>query len=354
VKRSRAERFRIALSVGCPAGIGPEVSVAAAHEFPGVLLVGDLAVLKRAAEVRGIDPERVVRVETPAEAWAQAQPKGTLLVWQPTPSLRKAEARPGKPTRAAGAAQLAWIDAACDLASRGEADAMVTGPASKEVIRGSGARGARNFIGHTEHLQERLGAREVVMAFAAEALTTALATTHLPISAVPRAITTARVATACYWLGTLVADLAGHEETLPIAVASLNPHAGEGGLFGSEEARAIVPGMERARARLRKSGVDVTLTGPVPAESAFRLAVAGRFQAVLAMYHDQATIASKLAGFGEAVNISLGLPIVRTSVDHGTAYDIAFRGVADPRGMREALVMAERLSRARRNCGTFG
>jgi 4-hydroxythreonine-4-phosphate dehydrogenase len=127
-------------------------------------------------------------------------------------------------------------------------------------------------------------------------------------------------------------------------VAGLNPHAGEGGLLGHEETRIIEPGMELARARLRRGRLAVKLVGPVPAESAYRLAARGAFAGVVAMYHDQATIPMKLVGFGEAVNVSLGLPIVRTSVDHGTGYDRAASFTADPRGMVEALALAARLS----------
>ncbi|WP_394847886.1 4-hydroxythreonine-4-phosphate dehydrogenase PdxA [Pendulispora brunnea] len=357
---------RIALSIGCPSGIGPEVSLLAALEAPAssrIVLVGDHGVIASAAKARGIDA-RIVRLESASEGYAfRSVPRfqkkeREVLVWQPTASLRTSEARPGKPTKTGGAAQLAWVDEACDLAARGEADAMVTGPVSKEVIASSGGRTARAFLGHTEHLARRLRAPEVVMAFASKELTTALVTTHLRLGAVPRAITPESVATAAYWLGVLITDLAAVDEEgrrvarvskrpLYLAVASLNPHAGEGGLLGNEETVSIAPGMALARRRLKREARQVLLEGPVPAESAYRLGAAGRFAAVLAMYHDQATIPMKLLGFGEAVNISLGLPIIRTSVDHGTAYDIAGKRKADPRGMREAIALATRLSLAR-------
>jgi 4-hydroxythreonine-4-phosphate dehydrogenase len=199
------------------------------------------------------------------------------------------------------------------------------------------------------------------MAFHADKLTTALVTTHLPLASVPKAITPARVATATFWLSSLLAALAlegaqgGSPKTrgtrqvrVPkVVVAGLNPHAGEGGLLGREETSKLVPGMTKARERLQREGLSVELLGPVPAESAFRLAAAGAFDGVVAMYHDQATIPMKLVGFGEAVNVSLGLPIVRTSVDHGTAYDRAPLFQADARGMVEALALAGRLVRAR-------
>ena len=351
-------RARLAVSVGCPCGIGPEVAVVAAYDSRArIVLVGDHRTLDAAARQRGLDPRRLVRVENANDGWSLGT--GAIAVWQPTRDLALCDRRSGAPTRKSGAAQLAWIDAACDLADAGDADAMVTGPVSKEAIARSRATGAGAFLGHTEHLHRRLRAREVVMAFWSRELTTALVTTHLPLVAVPRAITTASVARATYWLGVLLAAVGrprSRARGLVIAVAGLNPHAGEAGLLGNEERKKIAPGIARAKARLAADGVRVDVAGPVPAESAFRLAVAGRFDGVVAMYHDQATIPMKLVGFGEAVNVSLGLPIVRTSVDHGTAYDLAGRGAADPRGMREALALAcvlvtaatERAARAKR------
>jgi 4-hydroxythreonine-4-phosphate dehydrogenase len=331
-------RARIALSVGCPCGIGPEVSVAAAAAERGarVLLVGDARTIELAAKGRGVDGRRVARVSDPSGAWSL--PRGRIAVWQPAGDLRPRDRRPGAPTPASGAAQLAWIDAACDVVMRGDADALVTGPASKEAIVRSGAV---SFLGHTEHLQRRLRAREVVMAFWSPTLVTSLVTTHLPLARVPRAVTPPAVARAIYWLAWL---LARSSRTAPrVAVAGLNPHAGEGGLLGKEERTRIAPGMVRARARLRAARIDAAIDGPLPAESAFRLALAGRWDGVVAMYHDQATIPMKLTGFGDAVNVSLGLPIVRTSVDHGTAYDRAGTWTADARGMRAAIGLAVKL-----------
>jgi 4-hydroxythreonine-4-phosphate dehydrogenase len=255
--------------------------------------------------------------------------------------LAPRDRKPGAPTPASGAAQLAWVDAACDQVAGGHADALVTGPVSKEAIVRSKAPGSKAFLGHTEHLQARLRAREVVMAFWSPALVTSLATTHVPLARVPQSVTAAVVARATYWLAWLLTRVS---VGLPrVAVAALNPHAGEGGLLGREERTRIVPGIARARARLRRAGIDATLDGPVPAETAFRLALARQWDGVVAMYHDQATIPMKLAGFGEAVNVSLGLPIVRTSVDHGTAYDRASSWTADARGMRAAIALAASL-----------
>lgn len=318
----------LAVSLGCPAGIGPEVAVRALRGFRGpVVLVGDRELAEGLAARFEVSPRRVEIV-------------------QPGPRLRVADKTPGRPTREGGAAQLSWIDAALALVRSGQASALVTGPVSKEAIATSGAPRSSAFRGHTEHLAEALRAREVVMAFWSRRLTTALVTTHLPLAAVPACITADAVASATFHLAALLAQL-GHASPR-VAIAGLNPHAGEGGLLGREEGRRIAPGIARARARLHRAGLSADLVGPLGAETAFRVGARGGFDGVVAQYHDQATIPMKLLGFGDAVNVTLGLPIVRTSVDHGTGYDVAGKGVADPRGMRLALDLAERLVRAKK------
>ncbi len=337
---------RLAVSVGCPSGIGPEVSVVAAdavvreekNEDVAILLVGDFGAIMRAARGRkignAIGRSRIAQVDSPRFE------KGCVLVWQPTKTLAARDCVLGRPSRAGGAAQLAWIDAACDLVSSHEADALVTGPVSKSVIALSGVRGARDFLGHTEHLQRRLHARDAVMCFSTDAFATALVTTHIPIAKVPRAITAASVARATFWLARFVAKQ--NARVSRVAVASLNPHAGESGRIGREESR-IEKGIVLARRKISTLRASVEIVGPVPAETAFRLAANGEYRGVVAMYHDQATIPMKLVGFGDAVNVTLGLPIVRTSVDHGTAYDRAPRFDADARGMLAAMKLAVKL-----------
>jgi 4-hydroxythreonine-4-phosphate dehydrogenase len=345
----------LAISVGCPAGVGPEVAVLAAARAKDArcLLVGDLDVVLRAAELRRVASRRI-RVIPDAHALRALEP-GMVGVWGPSTPIAAPPAF-GKPDAASGAAQLAWIDEATDLVRAGVAAALVTGPVSKHAIATSGAPGSAHFLGHTEHLAARLQAPEVIMAFASEHLVTALCTTHLPLARVPEAITPEVVSTTAYWLARLCRSLtarAGSPRRPPIAkrrrprlaVAALNPHAGEGGLLGDEERTRIAPGIELARARLAGDGIAADLVGPLGAETAIRLAAGGEFDGVVTMYHDQATIPSKLLGFGEAVNVTLALPIVRTSVDHGTAYDRAGTGEADARGMREAISLAVRLAR---------
>jgi 4-hydroxythreonine-4-phosphate dehydrogenase len=337
---------RLALSIGCPCGVGPEVSVVAASALPRgakVVLVGSMDAIARAAKVKRVGTT-FVELARAQDGWGLG--RGAVGVWNPSRgSLVERSIKWGKPRPEDGAAQLAWVDAACDLASSGAVDAMVTGPVSKEIIVRSRAPGSAKFLGHTEHLERRLHAREVVMAFASDRFTTSLATTHLAIADVPRAITKDSVARAAYWLAKLLFDLGGGKRAPKIAICGLNPHAGERGLIGKDEPRAIVPGIAAAKKRLGKTRAD--FVGPMSAEAAFRYANDGKYDGVVAMYHDQATIPMKLVGFGESVNVTLGLPIIRTSVDHGTAYDIAGKGIADARGMHAAIALAVKMAARR-------
>ena len=332
----------LVLSVGCPSGIGPEVTFRALAARPDAtaIVVGDSAMLEREAMAFGLG-ERL----RPCEESTRLR-VGDIGLWSASARLSK-PARPGKPSAEGGAAQLAWIDAACDLVASGTGRALVTGPASKESIATSGVRGAKRFRGHTEHLAERLGAEAVVMAFAmprGEAwFATSLVTTHLPLARVPRAVTVDGVSRAIMRLIELLRGLGVRSPR--VAVAGLNPHAGEGGLLGHEESNVIAPGLRLASDQLAAKRWRARLAGPLGAETAYRLAASGTFDGVVAMFHDQATIACKLLGFGEAVNVTLGLPIVRTSVDHGTAYDLAGKGVASAEGMLSAMHLAARLAR---------
>jgi len=324
----------IVVSIGCPASVGPEVSLAALRRLgsEGAVVVGSALAIRKAAELVGVSARRF-------EAYTgQRIEVGRFYVLDPGPALAERDLDPRRPTRAAGRSQLAAIDAAFDLVRRQRHAALVTGPVSKALIARCGAEGAEHFKGHTEWLQERDGAPSSTMCFASPRITTSLASTHLPLAAVPKFLTPERVAEATVQLALFLRRL-GHAQPR-IAVCSLNPHAGESELLGDEERRAIVPGIGKARRRLRQKAV---LVGPVGAESAYRLAHAGAYDGVVAMYHDQATIPTKLIAFGDAVNVTLGLSRVRTSVDHGTAYDIAWQGKADPNGMLAALRLAQRL-----------
>lgn len=316
--------IHLAVSTGCPSGIGPEVSVAGAHAVLDrhadlrVTLFGDPGALADAAAMRGLSLLR----------------PGLSLV--ATSALRPDARVPGRPGLSAGTAQLAAVDAAADAVGSGEAHALVTAPVSKRAITEAGV----DFRGHTEHLAARWGVGRVVMLFAGPRLRTSLVTTHLPLAEVSRAITFEAVRETILLTAGALRGWWGLERPR-VGVSGLNPHAGEGGLLGSEEARVIAPAVEAARVAL---GGEVELVGPLPAEAVFRQARDGRWDAVVAMYHDQATVASKLLDFGDAVNVTLGLPHVRTSVDHGTAYDLAGRGEADARGMVAAMSLARTLA----------
>lgn len=325
----------IVISTGCPAGIGPEISVlAASQEKLPCVLVGDLPTLLEAAELVGVDPERLVAFDDTGK-----KPKrGSIQVVDAGPRLAKKDRKPGKPTNTSGVAQLAYVDVAYDLVKATKGAVLVTAPVSKSVIAHSGAPGAEKFLGHTEWLEARDGAQFSVMCFALDRFSTSLVTTHLPIAKVAKALTPERVARSVVSLGELLSRM--HDKKPKIAVCSLNPHAGESELLGREEATAIVPGMEIAKKRL---GRKVELLGPIGAETAYRKANNGAYDGVVAMYHDQATIPMKLLAFGDAVNVTWGLSIVRTSVDHGTGYDIAWTGKANPKGMKSAIALAARL-----------
>ncbi len=334
--RTAGNAYSLVVSVGCPCGIGPEVAVRAAAEVPGCVLVGDFDMLLAAAELVSVPRARLV-----AFSGKVVDPRA-IYVHGMGSKLLKRDRKPGKPTAASGAAQLAYINEAYRLTKAEPRRALVTGPVSKAAIAHSGVKGAEHFLGHTEWLRDLDGAKTSVMCFAAGSLVTSLVTTHLPIAEVPQALTAKSVSDATCSLGELLFALGKRHPK--IAVCSLNPHAGESELLGQEERRAIAPGIAAAARRL---GRRVALLGPVGAETAFRKAVAGAFDGVVAMYHDQATIPMKLVAFGDAVNVTMGLSIVRTSVDHGTAYDIAWTGVADAEGMRSAMDLASRLVSSR-------
>ncbi|HET6147145.1 MAG TPA: 4-hydroxythreonine-4-phosphate dehydrogenase PdxA [Polyangia bacterium] len=308
----------IGISLGDPAGIGPEVVVRALAARPDVpvRIFGDVGVLERAARLAGVEPPSAACVE-------------------PVTSLGAHEIVPGQPSVAAGRAQLAYLAAATDAAIAGAIGALVTAPISKEWI----ARAGFVHPGHTEYLAERAGASEFAMMLAGPRLRVVLATTHLALRDVPALLSPDDVARAAF----LAADsLRRHLDIARprIAVAGLNPHAGEAGRFGDEETRIVAPGIAAARARLTSAGIDAEVSGPAVPDAVFRQAALGGYDAVVALYHDQGLIPVKLLHFDEAVNVTLGLPFVRTSPDHGTAYDIAGTGRARADSFLAALDLA--------------
>jgi 4-hydroxythreonine-4-phosphate dehydrogenase len=326
------------VSTGCPSGIGPEVAVAAAARMKdtAVVLIGDVGTLLAAAALVHVGEQHLVPFD------GKAPPEGGIAIVQAGPALTPKDRVPGKPNRAAGKAQLAAIDEAYRLVKHHPGSALATAPVSKAAIATCGARGAKKFRGHTEWLQVLDGAKTSVMCFYSPKLATSLVTTHVPIGRVPALLTPSAVSDATTWLARLLSEL-GHQRPR-VAVASLNPHAGENEMFGREEARAIAPGIALAKKRMKKARIS----GPIGAETAYRHAYAGRYDGVVAMYHDQATIPMKLVAFGTAVNVTMGLSVPRTSVDHGTAYDIAWTGQADASGMIAAVELGAKLAQAGR------
>jgi 4-hydroxythreonine-4-phosphate dehydrogenase len=322
---------RIFLTPGEPAGIGPDLAVILARRrLPAeIVVVADPALLReRARHLR----QRVEVVEVDPRARRPAAHRPGRLLVAPVPLRRPAQAGVLDPANASYV--LDTLRQAVKLCEAHRRAALVTGPVHKAVINDAGIP----FTGHTEFLAELTGVATPVMMLVAGTLRVALATTHLPLRAVPDAITETGLKAV---LRVLAADLrARFGIARPrILVAGLNPHAGEGGHLGREETEVIAP----ALAELRAEGLD--LTGPLPADTLFTPPVLDGADAVLAMYHDQGLPVLKHAGFGAAVNVTLGLPIIRTSVDHGTALELAGTGRADSGSLLGAIAMAAALAR---------
>jgi 4-hydroxythreonine-4-phosphate dehydrogenase len=315
---------RVALTSGEPAGIGPDLCLAIARETLDCQLVclADRSLLASRASALRL-PIAFADYDVGTRAPHTADRLEVLHVPLGAPSV------PGKLDRANARYVLNLIDRAIEGAVSGEFDAIVTAPVQKSVMNEAGIP----FTGHTEYLAERTHAPLPVMMLATEDLRVALATTHLPLKDVSAAIT---VDSLCQILAILDHDLRQWWgiKSPRIAVCGLNPHAGESGHLGSEEINVISP----AIGRMRERGVNVT--GPVPADTAFVPARLAECDAVLAMFHDQGLPVIKHSGFDRAVNVTLGLPILRTSVDHGTALDIAGTGRADHRSLAAAIRLA--------------
>jgi 4-hydroxythreonine-4-phosphate dehydrogenase len=328
---------RIGITMGDPAGIGPEI-VVKAFSSPGLhaavrpVVLGDPGAIGAFVEAH---PELTLH-EVGETSGAGERPSVIDLL--PTSRLAPARLRPGAPTLEGGVAMVAAIARAVELALEGELDGVVTAPVSKALMRRAGYA----FEGHTQLLAHLTGAAEVVMMLAGERLRVTLVTIHCALREVPKLLTEEAV------LRTLEITDRGLRSDFGIpsprlAVAALNPHAGEEGLFGDEEERIIAPAARSARSR----GIDAA--GPLPADTVFAKAASGAFDAVVCMYHDQGLIPLKLLHFSDGVNVTLGLPIVRTSVDHGTAYDIAGRGTADPSSLEAAVRTAALMAVHRRS-----
>ena len=333
---STGRRPLLAVTVGDPNGIGPEAVLRAAEDARA----RDAARLVAVGSADGLaDQARRLGLGTVEPVAHPADPvgEGRLAVWDP--GIASAYAW-GETSAAGGEAAMRAVAAACDLCLAGTVDGMVTAPLSKEAIQLAG----HDFPGHTEFLQQRTGTETVVMVLAAEleaaALRVALVTIHVPVAAVARLVTNDRIVDVARTLhGALRRDLGLASPRL--AVLGLNPHAGDGGVIGREEIDVVRP----AIGRLRQLGVAAE--GPFPADAFFGRAAWTRFDAVLAMYHDQGLAPFKALAQGGGVNVTLGLPIVRTSPDHGTGFDIAGRGIADAGSTVHAVRLAATIARRR-------
>jgi 4-hydroxythreonine-4-phosphate dehydrogenase len=327
-----SERPIIAVTMGDPAGVGPEVAAKAlaraeVWDCCCPFIIGDARVMAKAARLvnTSLAPRAIADVE---EARFDAAAPDVLDLRNADPAVLL----PGKVSALAGRASVEYVEKAVELVQAGQADAITTGPINKAALKAAGVP----YIGHTELLAALTGEERVTTMLATPGLRVIHVTRHVGLAEVASHITRERVLETI-----LLTDLGLKQmgmESPRLAVAALNPHGGDEGLMGCEEIDAIGPAVEAAQAE----GIDAQ--GPIPADSVFFRAIRGEFDAVVAMYHDQGHIPIKTHGFERSVTVTLGLPIVRTSVDHGTAFDIAWQGVADEESMVEALCLAAQMA----------
>jgi 4-hydroxythreonine-4-phosphate dehydrogenase len=314
--------------MGDPSGIGPEIirkalSDSEIHEICRPVVWGDAGTLS--AEIDGVRVKPINKISRPSKAGGGTEGIDLIAVSQ----LDKGSIMPGIPKIEGGEAMVNYITEAVETALRGEIAGIVTGPINKALMHEAGIF----FDGHTQLIAHLTHTKDYVMMLVGNRLRVTLATIHCALERVPRILNSDRIhKTIITTWQALQLDFGIKRPRL--GVAALNPHGGESGLFGSEEGKIIGPAVEKAMCE------GCLVEGPLPADTLFYKAAKGQFDAVVAMYHDQGLIPLKLLHFSDAVNITLGLPIVRTSVDHGTAYDIAGKGVADPSSLKAAIRMA--------------
>lgn len=331
-----ADSRPIGITLGDPAGVGAEILVKALAEAGAddlgerFLIIGNEEPLRHASGAVGVSI-RYVKVPLP-EDWDKARLPDIALVEPPDAAFPE-HVRPGRPGADAAWLSFKYLELGARLALDGRLRALVTLPVSKSLI----ARKVPDFRGHTEYLQEVSGAPEVRMMLGTEDLRITLVTTHLPLSEIARALTPVKVSSTIRITHEALAPRLGRAPS--IVVCALNPHAGDSGLLGSEESDIITPGIIDASNR------GCHCAGPYPADTALAMTANGEYDAAVAMYHDQALIALKLARPNEGANITLGLPFVRTSPLHGTAFDIAGKGIAVENSLIDALRSAVDMTR---------
>jgi 4-phospho-D-threonate 3-dehydrogenase / 4-phospho-D-erythronate 3-dehydrogenase len=327
--RNREDLPKVGITMGDAAGIGPEVVLKALADeslrkicLP--VIIGDAAFLKKTAD------ELRLNIDFSAGVGEIDHEPGKIAVFD-LDNLSGGVAT-GRESAITGKASAEYIKTAVDLWREGKIGAIATAPISKMAI----ALGGYDFPGHTEFLAELTGTEKFAMSFFAEKLRVVLLSTHVSLRRAIELVRKDALVDLITFSARELSRLLGRD--VSIAVAGLNPHASEGGMFGGEEAAEILPAVTECRERL---GLDVS--GPFSPDTIFLRGFRGEFDAVIACYHDQATIAVKSLSFGESVNVTLGLPLIRTSVDHGTAFDIAGRGVADASSMKAAIRLAAKL-----------
>jgi 4-hydroxythreonine-4-phosphate dehydrogenase len=337
-QQSSAARPRIAVTMGDPAGVGPELCLRllANDELAQVatpIVFGDAKLLDRvSSQLRLTPPELVVSFAEWTRDWARIDRPVVVDLRQ----LDCAAITPGQVSAAAGAASYRYLERAIHAALAGEVAAICTAPIHKEALHAAGI----SHPGHTEILAELTGASRVVMMLTSDAITCSLVTAHVGLHEVPGLLTVERITETIELTHATMRSLRRREPRL--VVCGLNPHAGEHGLFGTgEEERLIQPAIDAAR----RNGM--TIEGPLPPDTAFLPSRRERTDAYICMYHDQGLIPLKMLAFDEGINVTLGLPIVRTSVDHGTAYDIAWQGKASPTSLYAAFRLAAQFAELR-------
>ncbi|MBN2058043.1 MAG: 4-hydroxythreonine-4-phosphate dehydrogenase PdxA [Candidatus Saganbacteria bacterium] len=319
--------------MGDPAGIGPEVCAKALISpelqlTANCLVIGDRRAMRQGLKVAKIPNIEINPVKKVSEAKFSRGVIDVLDLNNVSPRLKTSQV-----SKAAGKAAFDYIDKAVKLALDGKIDAIATGPINKESLHKAGYK----YQGHTEILAARTHAKNYAMMFVSDTLWIMLVTTHLPLKDVSKHLDKKKIVNRIKLAHETLFKLRGKKPR--IGVAGLNPHAGEAGLFGDEEIKIIKPAVDEAK----KLGINVN--GPVSPDAIFYLANIGMFDLVVAMYHDQGLIPLKLLSFNKSVNVTVGLPIVRTSVDHGTGFDIAGKGWANPNSLIEAIKVAAHFAR---------
>ncbi len=319
----------IGITMGDPAGIGPEIICMAlgrpeVFQYCRPLVIGDIGIMEKAA-VTAATALRFARVDSPGRIVSDPD----LIPVMSLSALDPQAHQWGRPGRETGQAMISYIERAIDMAMSGEISALTTCPINKAAMKMAGGE----YPGHTELLARRTGAKTYAMMMAGKRLRVVLVTIHVALKTVADAIDPGRIAEMIRLTDRALKDRFGIDAP-KIAVAGLNPHAGEEEMFGDEEIRLIRPAVDRAVSE------GINASGPHPPDTVFYHAAAGTYDAAVCMYHDQGLIPFKMIHFRDGVNTTLGLPIIRTSVDHGTAYDIAGKGMADPESLIAAIEMA--------------